>query len=410
MAAVRWAAVLVILATACVGPAGPPSSSSAAATPARSQAAATGTPSAPAGTPAVAVLETRGQGLTGWGPYAQHDTAVLAGLDWNARARAGYAARTTQLYVGNAAAVLPPYDAYLAAGRLFYVDGNGTVSSLDAAGHVAVAARFAIGPKQQEVSFAVSPDGSRVWGTRLTLPAQGPAPSDNPFPTLVGPWKLELMAGPSDGSTKVLQQWQSNQDQYPNSPQGFQNLTLVGWDSTGPIALVGNALGTQNAWLEDQRIFTGHLSHLDGSGRPTDTITGSDCLPYSVSGTIVICTGANFQNPGSKFKVLSTGGQTMWDWTATVGSGPPNSTSGDFALSPDQRWMAMKGAILGRDGSVQALPANFVPQGWPDARTLAGRLNAKYQADGNMALVTLDNASQINDLGFSGDLIGTGQV
>ena len=70
----------------------------------------------------------------------------------------------------------------------------------------------------------------------------------------------------------------------------------------------------------------------------------------------------------------------------------------------------MKGAILGRDGSVQALPANFVPQGWPDARTLAGRLNAKYQADGNMAVVTLDNSSQVNDLGFSGDLIGTGQV
>jgi hypothetical protein len=236
------------------------------------------------------------------------------------------------------------------------------------------------------------------------LPAVGPPPSGAPFPTLVGPWKLELMSGTADGSTTVLQHWEASQ--YPNSPQGFENLVLVGWDDTGPIALIGNTLGTQNAWLADQRVFTGHLSHLDSSGRPKDTITGSDCLPYSVSGAVVICTSTNFQTSGTRFKVVSTSGQTLWDWTAAAGAAP-NDISGDFALSPDQKWMAMKGAIVGRDGSVKPLPRNFHPQGWVDAQTLVGRPDAKSEGDGNLAQVTLGNPSQVNDLGFTGDLVGT---
>ncbi|MBO0684711.1 MAG: hypothetical protein J2P45_16275 [Candidatus Dormibacteraeota bacterium] len=333
----------------------------------------------------------------------QHDTAVLAGSDWAGRARATYAPRSTNVFVGPAAPVLAPLEAYVAGGRLFYVDGAGTVWSLASAGQSVAVARFPTGASQQEVSFAVSPDGRQVWGTRLTVPAEGPPPSGSPFNSLNGPWKLELLRGSTGGPPALLQQWQSND--FPNAANGFQNLVLVGWDARGPVALIGNAIGVQNMWLDAQRVFSGHLSHLDSSGRPIDTITSSDCVPAAITAAAVTCVTAGAAAP-LKFEAVDTTGRTIWDWTPTVQG--PNGITGDFALSPDQRFMAMAGAIVGRDGSANALPANFHPEGWLDDTTLFGWLSVANGGgrEGDAALVTLDKPGQATDLGFAADLVG----
>jgi hypothetical protein len=223
--------------------------------------------------------------------------------------------------------------------------------------------------------------------------------SPAPWPSLVGTWKLELLEGGPDGPVKVLQQWQSSER--PDAPRpGFTNLVLVGWDASGPMVLVDGALGTQGSTLAGMRIFRGHLSHLDAAGNFRDAITGDDCLPYSVSSTAIICFGSAPNS--SSFKALSTSGQTIWDWTPVQ-----PATRGDFALAPDGRSMAMKGAIMARDGSVRPLAPNFHPQGWIDAQTLFGRLGDANNASGNAATVALADPSKLTDLTFKGDLVGT---
>jgi hypothetical protein len=355
---------------------------------------------APAPSALIALMETRAANLTSYGPLVQHDTAVLARPDLTALARSAFQPRVTDLYVGNAAPVLPPYDAYLVGGKLYFVDGAGSVQSLSPGGQLAILARFPIGASQQEVSFAVSPDGSRIWGARLTLPAKGPIVPPAAVPTLTGPLKVQLLSGTSDSDPTVIREWQSDDS---SGQGGFQNLTLVGWDSRGPIALIGNALAAQTSWLAGQRIFAGHLSHLDSQGQPSDAITPDDCLPYSISASIVICYSRDPTVTGSRFKVLKTTGEAIWAWTPAPPG--PSAIAGEFALSPDGRWMAMTGAVVGRDNSARGLPPNFHPQGWLGADSLFGRLDVPGRAGGNAAVLRLADTQHPIDLQFQGDLV-----
>jgi hypothetical protein len=342
-------------------------------------------------------METRTANLTSYGPLVQHDTAVLARRDLTALARSAFQPRLTDLYVGGSAPVLPPYDAYFVGGLLYFVDGAGSVQSLSPGGQLTIVASFPIAASQQEVSFAVSPDGSRVWGTRLTLPAKGPIVPPAALPSLIGPLKAQLLNGRSDGGPTVIREWQSD------DPADFQNLVLVGWDSRGPIALIGNALSTQNAWLAGQRIFAGHLAHLDSQGQPSDVITSDDCLPYSISASTVICYSRDPTVTGSRFKVLKTTGEPIWAWTAAPAV--PTAISGEFALSPDGRWMAMTGSVVGRDNSTHGLPASFHPQGWLDTGSLYGRLESPTRGGGNAAVLRLADPQHPIDLQFEGDLV-----
>jgi hypothetical protein len=345
-------------------------------------------------------MQTRTADLTSYGPGVQHDTAVLARPDLTTQARTAFQPRSSDLYVGNAAPVPPPYDAYLIGGKLFFVDGAGSVHSLGPTGELALLARFPIAAAQQEVSFAVSPDGSRVWGTRLTLPSKGPPAPQSSFPSLTGPLTLQLLIGTPDGPPAVIREWQKDD---PSAPGGFQNIVLVGWDSRGPIALIGSALGTQNSWLAGQRIFTGHLSHLDAQGQPADAITADDCLPYSISASTVICYSREPTMTGSRFKVLKTTGEAIWAWTAAPRG--PSAIAGEFALSPDGRWMAMTGGLVGRDNSLRGLPPNFHPQGWLDSGTLFGRLDTAGRGVGNAVVLRLADPQHPIDLQFQGDLV-----
>ena len=100
-----------------------------------------------------AVLESSGQ-------YLPNSTVAIAGLDGYARAKAHFTPRSTP-YIPDAAVVLAP-EAHVVAGVVYFVDGHGVVRTLDRTGRVRLVATFPLTQKQQEISFAVSPDGKRL--------------------------------------------------------------------------------------------------------------------------------------------------------------------------------------------------------------------------------------------------------
>jgi hypothetical protein len=113
---------------------------------------------------------------------------------------------------------------------------------------------------------------------RLTFPK---LVGNTPPPTASGNWILDIMKAPAGGVTKQVQHWQAGSDNYPGSPGGFTTIFVVGWDSTGPIGLVGANIGTQQGSFRGQRFFGGRLAYLGLDGRPGATIGGSDCGPFA---------------------------------------------------------------------------------------------------------------------------------
>src|SRR5207302_912643 len=97
-----------------------------------------------------------------------------------ARAKATFTPRSRP-FIGNAAAVLEP-EAHVAAGAVFYVDGQGTVRRLHAGAPPATVTTFPFLTSQTEFSFAVSGDGTALAASGFTFPPQAsPPPCDQPM-------------------------------------------------------------------------------------------------------------------------------------------------------------------------------------------------------------------------------------
>src|SRR6478752_4453210 len=112
-----------------------------------------------------AVLEAKGT-ANAW----TYNTVAIAGLNGYARAKTTFVPMPVPK-MGCIGAIIPE-SAHVAAGRVYFADGKGVVRSLSVTGQVTVVATFALTSSQQMLSFAVSPDGSRLLGTVFTLPAK----------------------------------------------------------------------------------------------------------------------------------------------------------------------------------------------------------------------------------------------
>jgi len=84
------------------------------------------------------------------------------------------------------------------------MDGTGTVRVLRVGRQPQVVAHFSLQPAQEDVWFAVSPDGSRVLAGILTFPALGPSIPGTGWNTLIGPTKFDLESASAGGQTKTL--------------------------------------------------------------------------------------------------------------------------------------------------------------------------------------------------------------
>jgi hypothetical protein len=345
------------------------------------------------------VLESKGAGTRAGTtpPLTIHDTVAIAGLNAVARAKASFQPRISP-YVGNAATLFGPHEAYAVKGLVYYIDGFGAVWSMGVDGKQKTVTRFPIGLSQQEVSFAISPDGCQFAAAVLTIPPKGPPPSGDPFPTLNGTWKLETIESSPGGSATVLHTWTGTT--YPGGQGGFDNLTVIGWDSSGPIVVVGAPLGTQAAtFIDNPDFFGGTLAHLDAQGMPSAPITTSGCTAIQVSVRAdITCVSPSSDGQSVVVSVLSSSGAVEV---------PPISVAGipDVAVGPNEM-IAVTGQW--RNGSSSGtLPANFQPEGWIDAVTIFGRLSDPTKGSGNAALAHLSSGhATIENLGFVGDYVG----
>jgi len=389
-----WAVFLVLVLAAC-GP-GPVTGH-----PAQSQTSLPTASTSPGTTPApssphlglLVVLEARRAGSTfGGGPdaYDAHDVVAIAGTDGYAKAKQTFKARSLP-FVGNAGVIMQP-EARVAAGAAFYIDGSGAVRRLNVDGSMAQVTSIPFGQPQQEVSFAVSPDGKRVIASVLTLPARNPnAQMGGDPPFVAGSHAfVELFAAEAGGPARSLVR--TDLGTFSNTSSQF--LRVVGWDGGGPLVTLQQSLATQQGslgtWFEGMQ-----LAHLDASGHPGPAFTPADCMPWQeLDDASVLCSSGDFRN----VSLIDIGGKTI---TAFPGVSGPFLT-----LSPDKAWVAYHGGAQNRSGSHVTFPDRFFPEGWLDSTTIIGYQDPSGigATVGNMALVRLGDPGHIDDLGFTGVL------
>ena len=391
----RWAFVLVLLLGACgPGPVTGHPGQSPTGLPTGSESPGTTPAPSPAHLGLLAVLEARRAGSTfGGGPdaYDAHDVVAIAGTDGYAKAKQTFKPRSLP-FIGNAGVLMQP-EARVAAGAVFYIDGNGVVRRLSVDGTVVQVTSIPFGQPQQEISFAVSPDGKQLIASVLTLPARNPNAQSPPDPPFVpgSHAYLEIFAAPVGGPAASMGRTDLGAFSY-SAPI----LRVVGWDDIGPLVTLQQSLGTQQGslgnWFEGMQ-----LAHLDASDHPGPAFTPADCMPWQeLNDASVLCSSGDFRN----VRLIDVEGKTVASFPAA--SGP------FLTLSPDKAWVAYLGGAQNRSGSRVKLPDGFFPEGWLNATTIVGYQDLKSSGAtvGNMALVRLGDPGHIDDLGFTGVLAG----
>jgi hypothetical protein len=341
------------------------------------------------------VLEARGAGSTfgaGPGAYDAHDVVAIVGTDGYAKAKQSFKPRKLP-FVGNAGAVVQA-EARVADGAVFYIDGDGVVKRLAVNGTVTQVTRFPSGQPQQEISFAVSPDGKQLVASVLTLPARNPNAQTIADPPFVSGshGNLELFAADAGGPARSL-----GRTDLGTSVNTWRALRVVGWDQLGPVVTLRQQMGSQQSSLGNE--FGGfELAHLDLSGHPGAAITPDDCYPWQERPDMsVLCSNGSYGD----IRLVDASGKLVARFPGA---------SGEFlTLGPDASWLAYHGGAQNRNGARVILPDSFFPQGWLDASTIIGYQDARSRFGAyveNMALVRLSSPSHAVDLGFTGVLAG----
>src|SRR5579864_7301946 len=319
----------------------------------------------------------------------QWNTAVIAGLDGIARAKVTFAPLPMP-YVGCESAVMPP-DAHVAADKVYFADGTGTIRSLSPLGEAATVATIPFTGNQQMLSFAVSPDGMNLLAAVFTLPAQAASgdPCAGAEPFAPGPFTLDVYSAQIGGTSRRLYH-----DVLPVS--GTQRvpdvMAFTGWDKVGPEATYPTQLATQGGGPQPGGVTV----WVDpSSGRVSRQLSDpTSCVVWDVapSGDFV-CTTPQ----AGDISVRHPDGTEIWGSKAPFESPYENPT-----LSPLEGRVAAGGsqsAVVTSTG--KSLPLGLYPLGWLDDSTVIG---GGYTAD--FTYVSLAAPSTVVDIGFKGLFVG----
>lgn len=347
-----------------------------------------GTTTAPTATPPAAerlfaVVES--SSATG-----QSDTVAIVGLDGIARAKATFEPRTgpdiPDAYVPLQAV------AQVAGSGVYYIDGAGTVRVLRVGSQPQIVARFPLQPAQEDVWFAVSPDGSSVLAGIVTFPASGPIISGTSWNALVGPTKFDLETASAGGQTKTLVHLEA-----PQGGNGPTAIFPVAWTSAGSVAMLPTYLSSQNAWPG------GPLYLIDETGKKTGQLGGADCWSASItsSGFIACQTTTSVA-----VTVRDATGENVW-LTHVDGF-----DARSLHVSNDGQAISSNSQVETHAGGMVPTPTGFRPEGWLDNHTAVGRVTPDANTiggpdEGNLLWISLDNPTIVHDLGFKGDFIAT---
>jgi len=327
----------------------------------------------------------------------QWNTVVIAGLDGYARAKTTFTPMRVPI-VGCTGTAVPPLPAHVAAGKVYFADAAGVVKSLSVNGQIARVATFPLTSGQQMLSFAVSPDGSRLLGAVLTAP---PNPQFGCNGSRgVGDFTLDVYSAPVGGANTLLRHevLAHNDPKLTILPANV--LAFAGWDQVGPLATY------PTDWIRGccslPHNYNGKPVRLDANtGAVIKEVSPPTCNVQDVasSGNYLCSVGLD----GRSLSVRRPDGSEVWktsgQWTLLVSF-----------LSPDERRLAAPLAntaadtveVVGRDGSRTLLAGDFWPVGWLDSTTVIGIHGAR-----NLSYVALNAPTMIGDMGFTGKFVGT---
>jgi hypothetical protein len=273
-----------------------------------------------------------------------------------------------------------------AGGAVFYADSTGAVHRLKADGSTSVVATFPLSNAQQELGYAVSPDGAHLIATVLSTPPLHNPPAQSlsdPIYQEGGHWTLKLETADAGGTTTITLQRDLGTT-YPSPTE------IVGWDKSGPLATTLTQLGAQQA-TPSAHIF-GKLIHLAADGTHLDALGGANCSAADeLSDGTVIC------DDWQQFSVRSSSGATLWQAPF-----PSDNYYFGVWLSPDANAVAAQDIVVTRTGVASAARQNGgqpqqVALGWLDSSTL-------IEADqaGRLSLFEAHGFTKIRVLGVSG--------
>ena len=330
------------------------------------------------------------------GQYAPSETLIIADLGGRALARATFASMPRPL-ITNAGDVLPA-PVRLAAGAAYYAEPTGRIHRLDPSAGDTVVATFPLTTAQQELSFAVSPDGKQLIAMVLTAPPVHDPPPQNieqPFFQPGTRWTAELDMATVSGATRTL----ARTDLGPAVGRLQVPMMIAGWDDQGPLALLDAQIATQQP-LASRHLPGSALVHLGLEGTRRDQVGGPACRPLDElhDGT-VLCYSGSYP---TAYDVRSAAGQLLW--RQDLGG----AFYFDPALSPDGRRIAVENALFAQDTRPVSIARQSIPrlqvgaEGWVTATTLA-----VSGPSGGVQVVDLSDLDHPRDLGLTGTFIGT---
>lgn len=387
-------AVLFLLVAAC-------GSTQSAATPSPT-ITPTVTPTAapsPNGPLLFAVLEAKGTASA-----TTYNTVAIAGLDGVARAKTTFTPMPVP-NLGCIGAILPP-SAHVAAGKVFYADGKGLIRSLAIDGTITTVTTFPMTSSQQELSFAVSPDGSRVLGTILTTPVDA-APCSGSAST--GSFAFDAYSAASGEASKLVY--------HESLTKPDSIMALTGWDALGPIGTSPTVWATQGGGPGST---LGTFVRIDPSTLRVTSQFGDpgSCRAWdSVQSGAFVCTRDSVPTSSDPYgpvnqpvSIRSASGAEAWHFTVTS----VNGAHSPF-LAPDEQHVVIccdfstsSAWLIDRQGHQVFLRAGFFDSGWLDATTLFGYSDqSPTSPTGTLAYVALDAPGNYVSMGFSGSIVGT---
>jgi hypothetical protein len=346
-----------------------------------------------------AVLEAKGT-ANAW----TYNTVAIAGLDGYARAQTTFVPMPVPK-MGCIGAIIPE-SAHVAAGKVYFADGKGVVRSLSSTGQITLVATFPLTSAQQMLSFAVSPDGSRLLGTVFTLPAKVNSACSGVPDT---GFAMDVYSAPAGGASTLL---------YHQSLQSAPSnvMALTGWDALGPVGTSPTVWASQGGGPGSQlgvavRIDAGTGKVLRQVGDP-----GSCLVWNSVQSGASVCTLApvststNPYGPVSQpVSIRTAAGLEEWHFTVT-------SVNGAFSpyLAPDEQHVVIccnfetsSNWLVDRQGHQTLLKTGFYASGWLDAATVVGFSAQTGASPGMLSYIALNSPGTFVSMGFTGSVVGT---
>jgi hypothetical protein len=350
-----------------------------------------------------AVLEAKIPGS----PYTWN-TAAVAGLDGYARAKATFIPMPSP-DLGCMGSVLPP-SAHVAAGRVYFADGKGVVRSLSTRGQVTTVATFPLTSSQQTLSFAVSPDGSRLLGAVLTASAKYfSCSASQPAHSL----SLDVFSAQAGGASALLY--------HQSLSDASKVMALTGWDAVGPLGTYPTVWASQGGGPGST---LGVAARIDANtGKVVRQVADpSVCQVWDMafSGDY-LCLGNPVANSAGAYDTTraydttlslhSVNGAEITHFSVTT---PDGSACCPF-VAPDEQHMVVGAyyvSVVGaRNGTRFNLGSNvpgkqFGAAGWLDSETVIGAVSSLSPSP-NLAYVRLTTPGATVSLGFPGNFVGT---